>query len=90
MYDDTGPRLQQLIILTTNQMGVYDLQTSQMIERVRFDSSTLMSPTISHTANGKINHQDSATEVAHSMHVYKGKIFLLVSGFTPAGQVSLL
>jgi len=60
-------------------MGVYDLQTSKMIERIEFDFSTLMSPTIGHTENGKVNHQDSGMEVAHSIRIYKGKIFLLVS-----------
>ncbi|KXN92455.1 hypothetical protein AN958_08014, partial [Leucoagaricus sp. SymC.cos] len=64
---------QQLVVLTSNQMGVYDLQVSKMIEQVHFDASTLMSSTVGHTAD----HQDSVKEVAHSMRIYKGKIFLL-------------
>ncbi|KAJ3575088.1 hypothetical protein NP233_g1320 [Leucocoprinus birnbaumii] len=68
---------QQLVILTANQMGVYDLHASKMIEQVQFDVSTLMSPTIGHTVNGKVNYQDSVKDVAHSMRIYKGKIFLL-------------
>ena len=71
-------------------MGVYDLQTSKMIECVEFDSSMLMSPTIGHRVNGKVNYQDSGMEVAHSMRIYKGKIFLLVSDFHPFGQASSL
>jgi len=63
-------------------MGVYDLQTSKMIERIEFDSSTLMSPTTGNAANGKVNDQDSGMEVAHSMRIYKGKLFLLVSNST--------
>lgn len=68
---------QQLVIFTANQMGVYDLKASKMIERVHFDASSLMSPTIGHTVNGQVNYQDSVKEVAHSMRIYKGKIFLL-------------
>jgi hypothetical protein len=50
-----------------------------MIEQIKFDASSLMSLTIGHTANERANYQDSAREVAHSMRIYKGKIFLLVS-----------
>lgn len=78
--------MQQLVILTPNQIGVYDLQASKLIEQVEFDASTLMTPTLGLTTNGNTTYQDSVRDISHSMRVYKGKIFLLVSnplsGFT--------
>ncbi|KAF9450435.1 hypothetical protein P691DRAFT_810376 [Macrolepiota fuliginosa MF-IS2] len=68
---------QQLVILTPGQMSVYDLQASKLIERVQFDASTLMSPTIGSTVNGSVSYRDSVRDVAHSVRIYKGKIFLL-------------
>lgn len=50
-----------------------------MIERVSFDAWSLVSPILSHTTSGSVTYHDAVTEVAHSIRVYKGKIFVLVS-----------
>lgn len=60
-------------------MIVYDVRTSGLIERVLFDGLSLVSPTLSSTVNGAVPYADSVGEVAHSLRIYKGKIFLLVS-----------
>lgn len=70
-------------------MGVFDLQASKLTEQVGFDPATLMSPTIGTTMNGNINYQDSIRDVSHSMRIYKGKIFLLVSFDLWPGTVRL-
>jgi len=58
---------------------VYDVRSFKLVERVQFDAKSLISPSLGYTANGAIPYYDSVGEVAHSMRVYKGKIFLLVS-----------
>jgi vacuolar protein sorting-associated protein 8 len=73
-------QLQQVIILTSTTMQVYDVHASKVVERLHFDTSTLVSPSLGLTVNGTVPYSDSAGEVAHSVRVYKGKIFLLVRG----------
>ncbi|XP_006461129.1 hypothetical protein AGABI2DRAFT_221648 [Agaricus bisporus var. bisporus H97] len=70
---------QQLVILTESEMGVFDLRERKLVEQLKFDFSSLMSPSIANTVNGNINYQNSIRDVSHSMRIYKGKIFLLVS-----------
>lgn len=60
-------------------MDVYDTRTLKLVERVQFDAQSLISPSLGYTANGAIPYSDSHGEIAHSIRVYKGKIFLLVS-----------
>lgn len=57
---------------------IYDVRTFKLVEREPFDAWTLVSPVLSHTTNGTITYSDAVSEVAHSVRVYKGKIFLLV------------
>ena len=57
---------------------IYDIRTFKLVEREPFDAWTLVSPVLSHTTNGTITYSDAVSEVAHSVRVYKGKIFLLV------------
>ena len=54
------------------------MHTLKLVEHVLFDAWTLVSPILGHTTNGSISYSDAVTEVAHSVRVYKGKIFLLV------------
>lgn len=70
--------LQQLVILTESEMGVFDLRERKLVEQLKFDFSSLMSPSIANTVNGNVNYQNSIRDVSHSMRIYKGKIFLLV------------
>lgn len=44
-----------------------------------YDVWSLVSPILGHTMNGSLSYPDAVMEVAHSVRVYKGKIFLLVS-----------
>ncbi len=71
--------MQQIIVLTSVTLEVYDVQTFRMVEHVLFDAWTLVSPLLAHTTNGSVSYTDAITEVSHSMRIYKGKIFLLVS-----------
>ncbi|TFK21979.1 lateendosome to vacuole transport-family protein [Coprinopsis marcescibilis] len=67
----------QLVFVTETTIAVYDTQLSRVLEWSKFDGLSLMSPTLSQTTNGSINYKDSVAEVAHSLRVYKGKMFLL-------------
>lgn len=71
--------LQQVIILTATTLEVYDAHLSKLVEHVHFDGLSLVSPSLVNTVSGAISYADSAGDVAHSVRVYKGKIFLLVN-----------
>lgn len=70
--------LQQIIVLIRTGFEIYDVRTFKLVESEPFDAWTLVSPVLSHTTNGTITYSDAVSEVAHSVRVYKGKIFLLV------------
>jgi hypothetical protein len=55
-------------------LGVYDLKVAKLVEQITFKGLSLASPT-AHTADKLLD----ADPVAHSIGVYKGKVFLLVS-----------
>ncbi|KAI0823370.1 Golgi CORVET complex core vacuolar protein 8-domain-containing protein [Trametes gibbosa] len=67
----------QIIVLTPAAFEIYDVRTFKLVERERFDAWTLVSPVLSHTTNGSLTYSDAVSEVAHSVRMYKGKIFLL-------------
>ncbi|KAI0684733.1 Golgi CORVET complex core vacuolar protein 8-domain-containing protein [Cytidiella melzeri] len=67
----------QILVLTSVTLEVYDVHTIRLVEHVLFDAWTLMSPLLGHTINGSVSYTDAVSEVSHSMRVYKGKIFLL-------------
>ncbi|KAF8070487.1 Golgi CORVET complex core vacuolar protein 8-domain-containing protein [Lyophyllum atratum] len=67
----------QIIVLTAKILQVYDIHASKVIESVPFDGLSLVSPSLSSTVNGTVSYADSVGDVAHSLRVYKGKIFLL-------------
>ncbi|KAH9929603.1 Golgi CORVET complex core vacuolar protein 8-domain-containing protein [Epithele typhae] len=67
----------QIIVLTKIGFEIHDVRTFKLVERESFDAWSLVSPTLSHTTNGTITYSDAVSEVAHSVRVYKGKIFLL-------------
>lgn len=73
---------QQIVILTSASLEVYDTHISKIVESTHFDTLSLVSPSLSYTTNGAIPYSESVGEVAHSVRMYKGKIFLLV-GFSP-------
>lgn len=66
-------------MLTATSLEVYDVYVQKLVERVQFDGLALISPTLSSTVNGSVSYLDSVSDVSHSIRVYKGKIFLLVS-----------
>ncbi|KAI0775842.1 Golgi CORVET complex core vacuolar protein 8-domain-containing protein [Trametes elegans] len=67
----------QIIVLTPAAFEIYDIRTFKLVEREPFDAWTLVSPVLSHTTNGSVTYSDAVSEVAHSVRMYKGKLFLL-------------
>ncbi|KAI0675421.1 Golgi CORVET complex core vacuolar protein 8-domain-containing protein [Trametes maxima] len=67
----------QIIVLTPAALEIHDARTFKLVEREPFDAWTLVSPVLSHTTNGSVTYSDAVSEVAHSVRMYKGKIFLL-------------
>ena len=61
-------------MVTCGHLGVYDLKVAKLVEQITFKGLSLASPTV-HTADDV----SDADPVAHSICVYKGKVFLLVS-----------
>ncbi|KAK7057126.1 Lateendosome to vacuole transport-family protein, partial [Favolaschia claudopus] len=77
----------QLVILTATTLNVYDSRLSQLIEHIQFDGLALISPTLGGTVNGAVAYAHSVGDVAHSVRVYKGKIFLLGREQVQAGTL---
>ncbi|KAJ7084430.1 Golgi CORVET complex core vacuolar protein 8-domain-containing protein [Mycena belliarum] len=77
----------QVVILTATTLNVYDSRVAKLVEHVPFDGLALVSPTLSSTVNGAIPYADSVGDVAHSIRVYKGKIFLLGRDYVQAGTL---
>lgn len=67
--------------MTPTTLEVHDVLTLNRIEQIRFDASSLVSPTMGYTSNGSLSYSDSLGDIAHSVRAYKGKVFLLVSHF---------
>ncbi|KAJ3735742.1 Golgi CORVET complex core vacuolar protein 8-domain-containing protein [Lentinula guzmanii] len=67
----------QAIIVTVSALQVYDLNGSKLIEKVPFDGLSLMSPSLRLTVSGATSYSESVGDIAHSIRVYKGKIFIL-------------
>ncbi|KAF5326592.1 hypothetical protein D9611_000255 [Ephemerocybe angulata] len=67
----------QLTIITGNSIGVFDISISKLVEKTAFDGLSLVSPTLNMTTNASITYASSVSDVAHSLRVYKGKMFLL-------------
>ncbi|KAJ6625599.1 Golgi CORVET complex core vacuolar protein 8-domain-containing protein [Mycena sp. CBHHK59/15] len=77
----------QVVVLTAATLSVYDARVSKPVEHVQFDGLGLISPTLSSTVSGAIPYADSVGDVAHSLRVYKGKIFLLGRESVQAGTL---
>lgn len=71
--------LQQVIVLTDDMLGVYDLRHGALVEQVPFNGMSLVSPSLKRSVNGSMPYSVSIRDVAHSLRAYKGKIFILVS-----------
>ena len=69
---------QQILVLTPNSLQVHDVNTKELVERSQFSVQSLMSPTLAQTISGGVAYTDSVLDVAHSIWVYKTKIFTLV------------
>ncbi|KAK0226218.1 Golgi CORVET complex core vacuolar protein 8-domain-containing protein [Armillaria fumosa] len=67
----------QVLVFTAISLEVYDIHVLKMVERVSFDGLSLVSPSLKQSMKGNITYSDCASDVAHSIRVYKGKVFLL-------------
>ncbi|KAG5342691.1 hypothetical protein C0989_010659 [Termitomyces sp. Mn162] len=67
----------QIAVLTDHTLQVFDIQALNFIESVSFNGLSLVSPSLASTINGVVSYVDSVGNVAHSIRVHKGKIFLL-------------
>ncbi|THU95630.1 hypothetical protein K435DRAFT_723399 [Dendrothele bispora CBS 962.96] len=67
----------QVVILTASALQVFDVQRSQIVESIPFNGMSLISPSLRSTTTGLTPYSVSVGDVAHSMRVYKQKIFLL-------------
>ncbi|KAK0460978.1 Golgi CORVET complex core vacuolar protein 8-domain-containing protein [Desarmillaria tabescens] len=67
----------QVLVFTAISLEVYDVHVSKPVEKVPFDGFSLVSPSLKHTVKGSMAYPDCASDVAHSIRVYKGKVFLL-------------
>ncbi|KAF4598582.1 Vacuolar protein sorting-associated protein 8 [Pleurotus pulmonarius] len=67
----------QIVVLTATTLEVFDIALMKTIERVERDALSLVSPTLGLTVRGALSYADAAGDVAHSIRVYKGKIFML-------------
>lgn len=74
--------LQQLLVLTMEHLEVYDVGTASLVDRTRLAPTSLVSyPPVA------IEQGTSDPRVAHSLRVYKGKVFLLVSLIRPTNPI---
>ncbi|KAL1662594.1 Golgi CORVET complex core vacuolar protein 8-domain-containing protein [Schizophyllum commune] len=67
----------QVIVLTDDMLGVYDLRHGALVEQVPFNGMSLVSPSLKRSVNGSMPYSVSIRDVAHSLRAYKGKIFIL-------------
>ncbi|KAF7428647.1 Vacuolar protein sorting-associated protein 8 [Pleurotus ostreatus] len=67
----------QIVVMTATTLEVFDITLMKTIERVERDALSLVSPTLGLTVRGALSYADAAGDVAHSIRVYKGKIFML-------------
>ncbi|TFK54448.1 hypothetical protein OE88DRAFT_1695853 [Heliocybe sulcata] len=67
----------QIVVVTAQSLEVYDVRTAKVVEKAGYDASLLVSPTLGYTVNGMMPYADSVSDIAHSVRVYKGKVFLL-------------
>lgn len=69
---------QQVVIVMQTTLAVYDLSSKSLVEKVNFDSPSLMAPSFK-SSGSDISGPSSVNSIAHSLRIYKGKLFLLVS-----------
>ncbi|KAF8630633.1 hypothetical protein AX15_002784 [Amanita polypyramis BW_CC] len=67
----------QIILFTPTTLQVLDARSGMAIENIPFDTLSLENPLRSSMTNGDISKKASDNAVAHSVRVYKGKVFLL-------------
>jgi hypothetical protein len=58
----------------------------QLIERSEFNAASLATPRLAHNTSSAFHYSGNVGDVAHSLGVYKGKIFLLVRRLLPAAR----
>ncbi|KAJ3515240.1 hypothetical protein NLJ89_g1881 [Agrocybe chaxingu] len=65
----------QIIIMTRGTLAVFDLRLSKLVEQIKYNGLSLAFP-ISPAAGSGVSDVENEL-VAHSVRVYKGKLFLL-------------
>lgn len=71
--------MQQLVLVSEQAIEILDIRSFMAIEHVLFDALRLASPSHVGINPGTVPFQDSVCDIQHSVHVYKGKIFVMVS-----------
>ena len=66
---------QQLLVVTASHLEVFEISSATAVERIAFDADTL-------TSLPGPSQKAFQQRLAHSVRVYKGKLFLLVSHVT--------
>ncbi|KAF9033308.1 hypothetical protein BDZ89DRAFT_947833 [Hymenopellis radicata] len=69
--------INQILICTAKSLEVYDVRLKKLVERTPFDGLSLVSPSIAYTSQGATSYVDSVGDIAHSIRIYKGRIYLL-------------
>ncbi|TRM69880.1 Golgi CORVET complex core vacuolar protein 8-domain-containing protein [Schizophyllum amplum] len=67
----------QVLVLTDDMLGVYDVRLNALVEQVPFNGMSLVSPSLKRSVNGSMPYSMSIRDIAHSLRAYKGKIFIL-------------
>jgi hypothetical protein len=62
------------------------VQNSELVERIQFDIQLLVSPSFAFSTSSAVSH---VGDIAHSVRVYKGRIFILVGFAVLPSQLSL-
>ncbi|KAI3619052.1 late endosome to vacuole transport-related [Moniliophthora roreri] len=69
--------INQTVVLTASTLQVFDVSLLKVVESVKFDGLSLVSPSLKLTVSGASSYSHSVGDVAHSLKTYKGKIFTL-------------
>ncbi|KAG8934238.1 Vacuolar protein sorting-associated protein 8 [Tulasnella sp. 408] len=70
----------QLIVLTTTHLEVYDVRSSSLVERIHMTASSL-------TSLQPASTDGTDLRVSHSLRVYKGKLFVLGRQYLRVGTL---
>ncbi|KAF8910349.1 Golgi CORVET complex core vacuolar protein 8-domain-containing protein [Mucidula mucida] len=69
--------INQILMCTAKSLEIYDVRLKKLVERAPFDGLSLVSPSLAYTSQGATSYVDSVGDIAHSIRIYKGRIYLL-------------